>query len=329
MTIELTLKANMISNQRFAGIRAFVQAVEAGSFSGAAQQLGLSPSSVGKAVARLEARLDVRLFHRTTRSLSLTDEGLAFHDSCVRALRELEQAQSALSERRARPAGRLRIAVPVLLGRDWVMPLLLQLADDYPALEIEARFSNQPVDFAEQGCDLAVRIGLLDDSASLAARQLGVQKLVLCAAPAYLARHGAPQTPQQLSGHACIGMLRGEHLEDWQLIDDSGQLRRLRIVSRLRLGHLEAVMQAALAGHGLAQLPRWLVEKQLASGQLQAVLEPFAGPGLPLYAAWPASRSMTARLRLVIDTLRSQVPAGLQAHADDTLIFSPPPWQPA
>ena len=192
----------MISNERFAGIRAFVQAVEAGSFSRAAQQLGMSPSSVGKAVARLEQRLDVRLFHRTTRSLSLTDEGLAFHDSCVRALAELEQAESTLAERRIQPAGRLRIAVPVLLGRDWVMPLLLQLAADYPALEIEARFSNQPVDFAEQGCDLAVRIGLLDDSASLAARQLGVQKLVVCAAPAYLARHGAPVTPQALNGHA-------------------------------------------------------------------------------------------------------------------------------
>ena len=305
----------MISNERFAGIRAFVQAVEAGSFSRAAQQLGMSPSSVGKAVARLEQRLDVRLFHRTTRSLSLTDEGLAFHDSCVRALAELEQAESTLAERRIQPAGRLRIAVPVLLGRDWVMPLLLQLAADYPALEIEARFSNQPVDFAEQGCDLAVRIGLLDDSASLAARQLGVQKLVVCAAPAYLARHGAPVTPQALNSHACIGMLRDEQLEAWQLREASGNIS-VNISARLRLGHLEAVRQAALAGHGLAQLPRWLVEKELASGQLQAVLEAFAGPGLPLYAAWPASRAMTARLRLVIDTLRGNVPAGLQGTAD-------------
>ena len=309
----------MISNERFAGIRAFVQAVEAGSFSRAAQQLGLSPSSVGKAVARLEQRLDVRLFHRTTRSLSLTDEGLAFHDSCVRALAELEQAENALAERRMQPAGRLRIAVPVLLGRDWVMPLLLKLAGDYPALEIEARFSNQPVDFAEQGCDLAVRIGLLDDSASLAARQLGVQKLVVCAAPAYLARHGAPATPQALNSHACIGMLRDEQLEAWQLRDANGSISvhlSMKISARLRLGNLEAVKQAALAGHGLAQLPRWLVEKELASGQLQAVLEAFAGPGLPLYAAWPASRAMTARLRLVIDTLRSNVPAGLQGTAD-------------
>ena len=305
----------MISNERFAGIRAFVQAVEAGSFSRAAQQLGMSPSSVGKAVARLEQRLDVRLFHRTTRSLSLTDEGLAFHDSCVRALAELEQAENALAERRMQPAGRLRIAVPVLLGRDWVMPLLLQLAADYPALDIEARFSNQPVDFAEQGCDLAVRIGLLDDSTSLAARQLGVQKLVVCAAPAYLARHGAPVTPQALNGHACIGMLRDEQLEAWQLRDANGNIS-VNISARLRLGHLEAVRQAALAGHGLAQLPRWLVEKELASGQLQAVLEAFAGPGLPLYAAWPASRAMTARLRLVIDTLRGNVPAGLQGTAD-------------
>ena len=298
----------MISNERFAGIRAFVQAVEAGSFSRAAQQLGLSPSSVGKAVARLEQRLDVRLFHRTTRSLSLTDEGLAFHDSCVRALGELEQAESALLERRVQPTGRLRMTVPVLLGRDWITPLLLQLAERYPALEIEAQFSNYPVDFAEQGCDLAVRIGLLDNSASLAARQLGVQQLVVCAAPVYLAQHGAPQSPGDVRGHACIGMLRDHQVEAWQLRDAS-----VRIAARLRLGHLEAVKQAALAGHGLAQLPRWLVQQELASGQLQEVLAPFAGPGLPLYAAWPATRAMTARLRLVIDTLRENVPAGLRA----------------
>lgn len=298
----------MISNERFAGIRAFVQAVEAGSFSRAAQQLGLSPSSVGKAVARLEQRLDTRLFHRTTRSLSLTGEGLAFHDSCVRALAELEQAESALAERRLQPTGRLRITVPVLLGRDWVTPLLLTLASAYPALDIEVQFSNHAVDFAEQGCDLAVRIGLLDDSARLAARQLGVQHLVVCAAPAYLALHGAPQSPGEVSNHACIGMLRDERLEDWQFRDAI-----VRITARLRLGHLEAVKQAAVAGHGLAQLPRWLVAQELASGQLQEVLAPFAGPGLPLYAAWPATRAMTARLRLVIDTLRENVPAGLQA----------------
>lgn len=304
----------MISNERFAGIRAFVQAAEAGSFSRAAQQLGLSPSSVGKAVARLEQRLQARLFHRTTRSLSLTDEGMAFHESCVRALRELEQAETALAERRAQPAGRLRIAVPVLLGRDWVMPQLLQLAASYPALEIEAQFSNRPVDFAEEGCDLAVRIGLLDGSASLAARQLGVQRLAVCAAPAYLTRHGAPQTPAHLASHACIGMLRDGQLEHWQLQDRNGKPGQQRIVARLRLGHLEAVLQAALAGLGLAQLPEWLIEKELASGRLQRVLDDYAGPGLPLYAAWPATRAMTARLRLVIDTLRAAVPAGLQAR---------------
>jgi len=304
----------MMSNERFAGIRAFVQSVEAGSFSRAAQQLGLSPSSVGKAVARLEQRLDVRLFHRTTRSLSLTDEGLAFHESCRRALRELEQAEAALAERRAQPGGRLRIAMPVLLGRDWVMPQLLQLAAQYPALEIEAQFSNRPIDFAEEGCDLAVRIGLLDSSASLAARQLGVQRLAVCAAPAYLAQYGAPATPRQLERHACIGMLRDNQLEPWQLRDDNGKTHQQRVLSRMRLGHLEAVQRAALGGHGLAQLPEWLIAKELADGRLLRVLDDYAGPGLPLYAAWPATRTMTARLRLVIDTLRAAVPKELQAR---------------
>lgn len=304
----------MISNERFAGIRAFVQAVEAGSFSRAAQQLGLSPSSVGKAVARLEQRLDVRLFHRTTRSLSLTDEGLAFHDSCLRALRELEQAETALAERRAEPSGRLRIAMPVLLGRDWVMPQLLCLAAQYPALEIEAQFSNRPIDFAEEGCDLAVRIGLLENSANLAARQLGVQRLAVCAAPAYLAQYGVPATPVQLDSHACVGMLRDGRIEPWQFQDANGKTHQQRMAARLRLGHLEAVQQAVMGGHGLAQLPEWLIAKELADGRLQRVLDDYASPGLPLYAAWPATRTMTARLRLVIDTLRAAVPKALQAR---------------
>lgn len=294
----------MISNERFNGIRAFVQAAQAGSFSAAARQLGLSSSTVGKAIARLEQRLDARLFHRTTRSLSLTDEGLAFHDSCVRALEELERAESALAERRLVPSGRLRIALPVLFGRDRVMPVLLALAARHPALEIDAVFSNRPVDFAEEGVDLAVRIGDLDNSPTLAAHRLGRQRLVVCAAPAYLAERGAPATPEDLAGHACIGMLRNDHAEPWRFQASAGSVRYVRVQARLRLGHLEAVVAAAKAGHGLAQLPAWLVHDALRAGELAPVLSAYEAEGLPVHALWPATRRMTARLRAVIDALR-------------------------
>lgn len=149
----------MISSERLHAIRAFVQAVQSGGFSRAAQQLGLSRSTVGKAVARLEQRLQVRLFQRTTRSLSLTDEGLLFYDDCLKALAALEVAENRLAARALAPEGRLRLSLPVLFGQKWVMPPLLALAERHPQLQIEALFSNRAADLAEEGIDLAVRIG--------------------------------------------------------------------------------------------------------------------------------------------------------------------------
>lgn len=293
----------MISAERFNGIRTFVQVVEAGSFIGAARQLGLSPSSVGKAIARLEQRLDVRLFHRTTRSLSLTDEGLAFHESCIRALDELQQAEAALAERRQVPTGRLRIALPDLFGRDRILPVLLALAGRYPELAIDAVFSNRMVDFAEEGFDLAVRIGALENSPILAARRIGRQALHVCAAPAYLAQRGAPDTPAALAAHVCIGMLRDGQVEPWRLRDPDGKSRLHPVTARLRLGHHEAVLAAAKAGHGLAQLPAWRVADELARGELVTLLDDYQDAGLPIHVIWPATRRMTARLRVVIDAL--------------------------
>lgn len=288
----------MLSIEGFTGIRAFVQTVECGSFSAAARQLGQSPSSVGKAIARLEQRLDVRLFQRTTRRLALTDEGAAYHDSCLRALRELDRAQASLAERRNVPSGCLRIALPVLLGRQWIAPLLLQWASEYPALEIEAVFANQPVDFADDGFDLAVRIGALDDSPSLVARPIGSQRLVACAAPHYLQRHPPPATLAQLADHACVGVLRDGRVEPWRFNSGPASIR-----ARLRLSDREAVAAAAKAGLGIAQLPHWLVAEPLATGELLPVLAGFEPPSLPIHVVWPASRALTARVRMVVDAL--------------------------
>ncbi|MQT32169.1 LysR family transcriptional regulator [Pseudomonas helleri] len=294
----------MVSIEGLTGIQAFVAAVQTGSFSGASRQLGQTPSGIGKAVSRLEQRLDARLLHRTTRSLSLTDEGLAFYDSCVLALEELQRAQSSLSERRRVPSGRLRVAVPVLLGRYWIAPLLLKLAAQYPALELEMVFSSRAVDFAEEGYDLAVRIGNLEDSTTLAARQIGSQSLVVCASPAYLQAHGQPQSPADLASHACIGTLRNGRVEGWHFSGLPGRTSLLQLPARLRLGDMEAVAAAALDGHGVAQLPGWLVDAQIKTGALVALLQAYQAPGLPIHAVWPASPAMTARVRIVIDLLR-------------------------
>jgi len=293
----------MISSERLNGIRAFVQAVQAGSFSTAALQLGLSKSTVGKAIARLEARLDVRLFHRTTRSLALTDEGHAFYANCVRALAELEAAEAAVASRLVKPSGRLRISLPPLLGSRWIMPVLLQLAEQHSTLEIEAEFTPRRVDFAEDGIDLAVRIGTLDAGANLAARHLGTQKLVVCATPAYFAAYGRPQSVAALAQHVCIGLLRNAKIDPWRFRNPAGGTQLVPIHSRLRIGHMDAIAVAMYGGHGIAQLPLWLVHDAIRAGTLEAVLIDEVDAGLPIHVAWPANHAMPLRLRVAIDAL--------------------------
>lgn len=292
---------------RFRGILAFVQAVECGSFSVASRQMGQSPSSVGKAVARLEDRLGVRLFKRTTRRMTLTDEGAAYHERCLRALAELDQAESSLAERHLMPTGRVRIALPVLYGRVRVLPVLNVLAERHPALDLDILFSNRTVDLVEQNIDLAVRIGKLEDSASHVARRLGDQALQLCAAPGYLDRCGTPSSREAIDGHHRIALLRREAEEVWQFAGDAGRGTRQPAQARLRLSDVAAVKDATLAGLGLAQLPGWFVEDDIRAGRLVEVLPGAQPDALPIHLLWSKTTRMTARLRVTIDALVEQL----------------------
>lgn len=298
---------NLPSHDQFQGILAFVRAVECGSFSLASRQLGLSPSSVGKAVARLEQRLGTRLFQRTTRRLSLTDEGAAFHASCLRVLAELARAENLLADQRDEPTGRLRIALPTLYGQTMVLPVLLELAERHPGLDFDLQFSHRKADLVSERFDLAVRIGALDDSASHVARPLGSQQLVLCAAPAHLARYGSPSTLAALHQHPRITRLLGEGDEAWQLQDHSSTWRAWPQAARLRLSELPAIKTAALAGLGIAQIPSWFVAQELQTGQLVSLLPEQQPAPLPIHLLWPHTTQMTSRLRLVIDGLLAQL----------------------
>ena len=257
---------------------------------------------VGKAVARLEQRLGVRLFERTTRRMALTEEGQAFHESCLRALAELDQAESALAERRSVPSGRLRMALPMLYGRICVLPVLMPLLERHPALDLDLQFSSRAVDLVEEHIDIALRIGQLEDSASQVARRLGEQALWLCAAPAYLARRGAPRTLDDLRDHDGIGRLRGDVAEAWQFNSAAGA-QRSKCRMRLRVSDLAAVRDAALAGQGLAQLPGWFAEEDVGAGRLQRVLRDAQPAPLPIHLLWSRTTRMTACQRVAVDAL--------------------------
>jgi len=303
-----------ISHDRLAGISAYVAAVDAGSFAQAAIRLGLTRSAVSKAVARLEARLGARLFVRSTRSLRLTDEGQMFYERCAGALQALETAQHLVEAGVREPMGRLRISAPVVFGRHYIAPLLIDLAERHPLLQVEGNFTDRTVDFIEDGIDLAIRSGELPDTDTLVARLLGMQAMIVCAAPAYLATHGTPRTVADLSSHRHILYRRGNSMAAWPLAEE-GKISRERPKYAVAFDDVDAIAMAARRGAGIAYLPLWCVRNALADGTLVSVLEKAATERTPLHAVWPRTQYMPYSLRVTIDTLLAALPPLLAPHA--------------
>lgn len=290
-------------------IPVFVASVEAGSFAQAAVRLHLSRSAVGKSIARLEERLGVRLFHRTTRSQRLTDNGALFYERCLRALEEIRGAESQLETGKHQVSGRLRVAVPVLFGRQCIAPLLIELAQEHPGLELEMSFSDRVVDLVEEGFDMAVRNGALADSSVLVARRLGEHRMVLCAAPDYLFKNGQPQTVDDLRQHTAINYTRAGRVLPWQMMDYDGTSRTFIPRSSLNMDDLQAICDAALAGHGLAWLPCWMVIKEIHQGNLAPLLKQAPDVRFDVHAVWQQTPHLPLRVRIAIDMLVKRLPA--------------------
>ena len=290
-------------------IPVFVAAVEAGSFAQAAIRLHLSRSAVGKSIARLEERLGVRLFQRTTRSQSLTDNGALFYEHCLRALEEIRGAESLLETGKQQVSGRLRVAMPVLFGRQCVAPLLIALAQEHPGLELEMSFSDRVVDLVEEGFDMAVRNGPLQDSSVLVARKLGEHRMVLCAAPDYLLKKGTPQSVDDLLHHAAINYLQAGRVLSWQLMDSEGASHTFTPRSSLNMDDLQAICDAALAGHGIAWLPCWMVSKEIHQGKLVPLLKQAPDVRFDVHAVWQQTPHLPLRVRIAVDTLASRLPS--------------------
>ena len=298
----------MTSADRLRGIAAFVHAAEAGSFSAASERMHLSRSAVAKSVARLEERVGAQLFHRTTRSQSLTDAGIAYYDRCVRALAELELADEEIGSKQDEVAGRVRITMPVELGRRCMAPILFTLAQRHPRLELDMSLTDRRVDMVEEGYDIAIRSGPLPDSHEFKMRVLGEEALVVCAAPAYLASHGTPETENDLGHH--VGILYGRHnrLGRWRFHSTAGRETTANIPARICLDDLDAILTAAKSGLGIARVPAWLAADALRDGSVIALLTELKAESIALHAVWPQTRHLSRKLRVVIDELAAQVP---------------------
>jgi len=264
----------------------FTRIVERGSLTAAAEALGSSLPSVVRTLAALESALDVRLLNRTTRRIALTDEGREYYERCKRVLADVEEAEAALSARRAAPKGRLRITAPVMFGRLHVAPLVVEFLARYSAVQVELLLLDRVIDLLEEGVDAAVRIAPLPDS-SLVAMPVGQTRRVACASPAYLRRAGTPRSPADLAKHRCVGFARLSPAEAPTPVLSSNQI--------------DVALDACLAGAGLGYFLSYQVQALLDAGRLKRVLDQFEPPALPIHVIYPHARLLSPNVRAFVD----------------------------
>lgn len=289
--------------QGLQALLAFSETAKRGGFAAAGRGLGAAPSTVAKSVGRLEAQLGLRLFHRTTRQVSLTADGERLFQRCQRVLAELEELQSEASGVRARPSGVLRIDMPITFGRMFMLPVLARLMQQHPGLQIDARLSDAYVDLVKDGIDVAIRAGELQDS-TLVAKRFASQQLVLVAAPDYLQRHGTPAVLEELAAHRHILFRMPTSGRDrTQQFSQGRRPVMLQPGHGMRLNDGEAMVRAAVLGLGLTQVPDYMVAADLAAGRLREVLPEYRPPEMPIHAVMPANRMVPARVRVLLEAL--------------------------
>ncbi|SFB21105.1 DNA-binding transcriptional regulator, LysR family [Collimonas sp. OK607] len=292
----------MVAIESLSGIATFVAVARASSFTQAGELLGVSKSAVGKAVSRLEERLGVKLFHRTTRRLALTADGEAYFTVCARALEGISEAEGNLGTRLMEPAGRLRIDMPAAFGRKVMLPILLDIGKAYPALQLTLTFTDHVIDLVEEGVDLSIRFGTIEDSSDLVARKLTSHRWVICATPAYLRKTGKPRTLADIAAHRCIvGYRRGRPLS-WHITED-GKATRFAPPPTYQIGDGEAMVDAALAGMGLCQMPIALFRQYIESRRLVTVLDTYTAHEIDVHAVWPRTAHLRPKVRHVVDRL--------------------------
>ncbi|MEN5247749.1 LysR family transcriptional regulator [Brucella pseudintermedia] len=277
----------------------FVQAAEGGSFVAASQRLGLSSSAVGKAIARLEQEMGVRLFHRSTRSMTLTEEGSFFLDTCRRILSELDVAQAQLSRSRSKPHGLLRVSFP--LTGVLLMPAISAFMKAYPEITLDLDFTDRLVDVIEEGFDAVVRTGEMRDT-RLMSRKLGSFKHRIVASPEYLQRKGVPLAPEDLRSHRCMHhrYANSGKLEPWPLARDGKDLR-VTLPTTTVASTLEPLIHLAENGFGITCLPHFAVAQKIKEGKLVSILDGFMAEAGIFRVLWPTSRYLSPKIRVFVD----------------------------
>jgi DNA-binding transcriptional LysR family regulator len=283
------------------GIAAFARVVDSGSFSAAARRLNISKSAISAHVQRLEERLGVRLLNRTTRRLSLTEAGAAYHRHCTRIIAEAEAGEQAAGALQREPRGMLRISAPDSFGWMHVAPAVPAFLKRYPGLAIDINLSLAYADLIDEGLDLAIRIGALEDSA-LIVRRLASSRRAICASPAYLKQHGTPNHPRDLADHNCLCTSLKTWGDQWRFARKRGEVT-VNVSGSFRTNNAEMLRAAALDGVGIVELPTWAVTEELRGGRLRRLLIGWEGPVSTIHAVYPGNRLMSMKVRAFVDHL--------------------------
>ncbi len=282
------------------GMKTVIAVVETNSFTAASERLGMSKALVSKYVGEVERRLGCRLFNRTTRQLALTDAGKSYYDHSLNLLEQFSAMVDNVTGEQTSPRGLLRISAPVTFGEMKLSPIIPKFLKLYPELNVEVRVTNSAIDMVEEGIDVRLRIGGVADS-SMIARHLRTFPLILCASPEYLKINGIPQTPEDVSKHACIIDSNFRVGKQWPIILPNGDARTINVDSHIAVNSPKAVQEIAMAGGGIAMIPEFIVEDAINNGRLQRILPDCTTLEFGLFAIYPHRKYVSRKVRCFID----------------------------
>ena len=286
---------------RWEGISEFVNVAETESFTQASKKMAISTAQVSRQISALEKRLDTKLFYRTTRKVSLTEEGRIFYQHCRSVLDGLDEAERAITNLQSKPHGKIKLTAPITYGEQQIMPLVNDFMKNYADVEVYANLSNQKIDLVEEGYDLAIRLGKLADS-TLMAKKLGKRINYVCASPTYLNKYGVPHSLSELNKHSCLlGTL------DYWHFREIGKEKNIRVSGRLRYNSGYSLVDAALKGLGIVQLPDYYIQQYLQSGELVSFLDNYREPDEGIWAVYPHNRHLSPKIRLLVDYLSKHI----------------------
>lgn len=287
---------------RFEAMQVFCKVIEVGSFAGAAERLDLSTSAVSRQIAQLENLLNARLLNRTTRRLSLTENGRAYYERCQQLLADLAETEEMVSTHTANPRGTLRLTAPISFGATHLAPALGEFARGYPDMQFDIVLADRLVDLVEEGIDLAIRIGTLG-SQNLVARRIGSTRSLLCASPDYIARRGAPSTPEDLASHDCLIYAYAADPYLWRFERPGEAERLVRVQGSIHANNGTVLGEMAAAGLGITRAPDFILGPLVKEGRLQPLLPDWPAIALPISAVYPSRKHLSAKVRSFVEFL--------------------------